>query len=219
MVAPMQMPFIPYQPDPNLMMQTFIPIVTPPSVRTPVPAPAPAPLTPNPKTETPRQTRQKKVKSVAETPVKEEVKTPAKEKTPLKIQINMKGKDTPTSKGRTPKKPTTPRTASPTPTKRTRYFSNYSASHFKGIRLQLLKILSLKYGNRLTATDLLRSFGTLLLRKPNLNCRYPVTREEAPDYHDIIKNPMDLETIKSQIEDGVCLRKYAIHSLLRQLPP
>jgi len=32
--------------------------------------------------------------------------------------------------------------------------------------------------------------------------RYPVTDEEAPDYDEIITNRMDLETIKTQIENG-----------------
>lgn len=31
----------------------------------------------------------------------------------------------------------------------------------------------------------------------------PIKNSEAPDYHDIIKRPMDLKTIKARVKDGV----------------
>jgi bromodomain-containing protein 8 len=31
----------------------------------------------------------------------------------------------------------------------------------------------------------------------------PIKPSEAPDYHDIVKRPMDLKTIKARIKDGV----------------
>lgn len=31
----------------------------------------------------------------------------------------------------------------------------------------------------------------------------PIKKHEAPDYHDIIKRPMDLKTIKARIKEGV----------------
>lgn len=31
----------------------------------------------------------------------------------------------------------------------------------------------------------------------------PIRKAEAPDYHDIVKRPMDLKTIKSRIKDGL----------------
>ncbi len=31
----------------------------------------------------------------------------------------------------------------------------------------------------------------------------PIKKSEAPDYHDIIKRPMDLKTIKSRVKDGL----------------
>ena len=31
----------------------------------------------------------------------------------------------------------------------------------------------------------------------------PIKKSEAPDYHDIVKRPMDLKTIKSRVKDGL----------------
>ena len=31
----------------------------------------------------------------------------------------------------------------------------------------------------------------------------PIKKSEAPDYHDIVKRPMDLKTIKARVKDGV----------------
>ena len=31
----------------------------------------------------------------------------------------------------------------------------------------------------------------------------PIKKTEAPDYHDIVKRPMDLKTIKSRVKDGL----------------
>ena len=31
----------------------------------------------------------------------------------------------------------------------------------------------------------------------------PIKASEAPDYHDIVKRPMDLKTIKNRVRDGV----------------
>jgi len=31
----------------------------------------------------------------------------------------------------------------------------------------------------------------------------PIKNSEAPDYHDIIKRPMDLKTIKARVKDGI----------------
>lgn len=31
----------------------------------------------------------------------------------------------------------------------------------------------------------------------------PIKNSEAPDYHDIVKRPMDLKTIKTRVKDGV----------------
>lgn len=31
----------------------------------------------------------------------------------------------------------------------------------------------------------------------------PIRTSEAPDYHDIVKRPMDLKTIKNRVRDGV----------------
>lgn len=31
----------------------------------------------------------------------------------------------------------------------------------------------------------------------------PIKKSEAPDYHDIVKRPMDLKTIKARIKDGL----------------
>jgi len=32
---------------------------------------------------------------------------------------------------------------------------------------------------------------------------HPIKRSDAPDYHDIVKRPMDLKTIKARVRDGV----------------
>ncbi|EGT32757.1 hypothetical protein CAEBREN_28885 [Caenorhabditis brenneri] len=42
-------------------------------------------------------------------------------------------------------------------------------------------------------------------KDPEQYFSFPVTQEMAPDYHEIIKDPMDLQTIREKIEDG----KYA----------
>ena len=31
----------------------------------------------------------------------------------------------------------------------------------------------------------------------------PIKKSEAPDYHDIVKRPMDLKTIKARVKDGL----------------
>lgn len=32
---------------------------------------------------------------------------------------------------------------------------------------------------------------------------HPIKQSEVPDYHDIVKRPMDLKTIKNRIRDGI----------------
>lgn len=58
-----------------------------------------------------------------------------------------------------------------------------------------------------------------LLREKSFNVfHYPVTEEEAPDYHTIIQTPMDVSTLLQRTDNGQYLTRSAFMQDLELIP-